>query len=144
MARMIRTEIEIAASPERVWQILTDFGSYPEWNPFIRSVKGKACRCARLVARIQPPGSKGITMRPTIIRIDPNHQLRWYGCLWLPWLFDGEHVFTIEPIDSGKVRFIHCERFTGVLVPFVWKSLNNGTRKGFEEMNQALKSRAEQ
>ncbi len=38
----IETEIEIAASPERVWSILMDFSAYPEWNPFIRSLSGVA------------------------------------------------------------------------------------------------------
>jgi uncharacterized protein YndB with AHSA1/START domain len=32
----LHTEIEIDASAERVWDILTDFASYPQWNPFIR------------------------------------------------------------------------------------------------------------
>ena len=38
--RELHTEIEIAAPPERVWAVLTDFGSYPEWNPFIRQISG--------------------------------------------------------------------------------------------------------
>jgi hypothetical protein len=37
----INTEIEINASAEKVWQLLTDFAAYPQWNPFIRSVNGK-------------------------------------------------------------------------------------------------------
>ncbi|MHB8211958.1 MAG: SRPBCC family protein [Acidithiobacillus sp.] len=31
--RQVETEIEIAASPERIWSILMDFSAYPEWNP---------------------------------------------------------------------------------------------------------------
>lgn len=37
----INTEIEINASAEKVWQLLTDFAAYPHWNPFMRSIKGK-------------------------------------------------------------------------------------------------------
>jgi len=37
----LRTEIEIQASPEKVWQILMDFDKWPEWNPFIHTVVGK-------------------------------------------------------------------------------------------------------
>jgi uncharacterized protein YndB with AHSA1/START domain len=38
----LRTEIEIAASPQRVWKILTEFERYEEWNPFIRKAAGRA------------------------------------------------------------------------------------------------------
>ncbi len=36
----ISTEIEINASPERVWQVLTDFPSLPDWNPFLQTAEG--------------------------------------------------------------------------------------------------------
>ena len=32
----LHSEIEINAPVERVWEVLTDFASYPRWNPFIR------------------------------------------------------------------------------------------------------------
>jgi uncharacterized protein YndB with AHSA1/START domain len=37
----LHTEIEINGPAERVWAVLTDFASYPEWNPFIRQVSGE-------------------------------------------------------------------------------------------------------
>ena len=36
----LHTEIEIDASAERMWAVLSNFSSYPQWNPFIRSVIG--------------------------------------------------------------------------------------------------------
>ena len=33
----IEAEVLIHASPEATWAVLTDFDSYPEWNPFIRA-----------------------------------------------------------------------------------------------------------
>src|SRR4051794_25262595 len=35
-------EIEIQAPPERIWEILTDFGAYPQWNPFMPRLDGEA------------------------------------------------------------------------------------------------------
>ena len=38
--KQIRTEVEIESSPDRIWQVLTDFAAFPGWNPFIKSVTG--------------------------------------------------------------------------------------------------------
>ena len=38
MAKEIKTEILINATPEKVWSILTSFDNYPNWNPFIKSI----------------------------------------------------------------------------------------------------------
>jgi len=52
--RELRTEIEIDAPPERVWDVLTDFGAYPEWNEFITSIKGEPTVGSRLLVHIEP------------------------------------------------------------------------------------------
>ena len=36
----ILTTIDIETSADRVWQILTDFAAFPQWNPFIRRATG--------------------------------------------------------------------------------------------------------
>jgi len=141
--REIRTEIEIAAPAERVWQVLTDFAAFPQWNPFIPRLSGEARRGAALSVHLQPPGGRGITLRPTVLAAEPNRELRWLGRLALPGLFDGEHRFAIEPLGANRVRFVQEERFTGVLVP-LFRGILAATRRGFGEMNGALKARAEQ
>ena len=140
----LHTEIEIQAPPERVWQLLTDFADFPQWNPFIRRISGEAKAGARLEVHIQPSGAKGMTFRPKVLRLEPNVELRWLGRLLIPGLFDGEHIFAIEPLGADKVRFVQREIFKGVLVPLFARQLDTDTRRGFEEMNQALKTRAEQ
>jgi hypothetical protein len=139
----IRTEIEIGATPERVWAILLDFPSHSEWNPFVRSVKGDAKVGERLTVFIRPQGGKGMTFRPAVLTVIPNSELRWLGRVLLPGIFDGEHYFQITQLGPGRVRFVQGEKFSGVLVPFVKSSLDGGTKAGFVAMNQALKSRAE-
>ncbi len=139
----VHTEIEIDAPAGRVWRVLTDFAAYPEWNPFVRRGEGEVRVGARLHVTIQPPGGKGMSFRPTVLVVDPDRELRWLGHLWIPGLFDGEHSFVIEPLGEGRVRFIQRERFGGLLVPLLSKMLDVETRRGFEEMNRALKMRSE-
>jgi hypothetical protein len=140
----LRSEIEIQASAERVWELLTDFASYPQWNPFIRRASGTARPGERLEVFIQPPGARGMTFRPNVLIAEPNRELRWLGHFLIPGLFDGEHIFTIEPLGTQRVRLVQREIFTGWLVPFFARKLDTHTRRGFEEMNRALKARAEQ
>ena len=140
----LRSEIEIQASAERVWQLLTDFPSFPQWNPFIRKASGNIRAGERLEVNIQPSGASGMTFRPTVLKAEPNRELRWLGHLLISGLFDGEHIFTIEPLGESRVRFTQREVFTGLLVPLFARGLDTDTRRGFEEMNQALKARAEQ
>ena len=139
----IHTEIEVNAGAEKVWRVLTDFAAYPDWNPFVRRVEGEVNVGSRLHVYVRPSGSTGMSFRPTVLVADPNREFRWLGHLWLPGLFDGEHSFLIEPLGEGRVRFVQQERFVGLLVPLLSKMLDGDTRHGFEEMNRALKLRAE-
>ena len=134
------TEIEIEASPQQVWQVLTDLKSFSQWNPFIRSAKGKLEVGSQLEVLIQPPGASQMMFRPRVLIVETNREFRWLGSLLVPGIMDGEHIFIIDRIAENKVRFRHSEQFKGLLVPFLWKSLDTNTRQGFNEMNVALKN----
>ena len=109
----------------------------------MREISGIPKVGERLRVFIQPPGGKGMVFKPTVLRSDVNRELRWRGRLLMPGLFDGEHYFRIEPIDKNRVRFIHGENFSGLLVKLFASSLDEGTTEGFKAMNAALKERAE-
>lgn len=140
----LHSEIEIQASDERVWKLLTDFASFPKWNPFIRKVSGEVKQGERLKVHIQSSDGGNMRFQPTIFKVEPNRELRWLGHFLLPGLFDGEHIFLIEPLGENRVRFVHREIFKGKLVPLFASQLDKDTKRGFEEMNQALKVQAEQ
>jgi hypothetical protein len=139
----LRTEIEIQASPERVWQILTDLAKYPEWNSLITRAIGKAEVDARVDITV-PSGSKEMILHCTVIKEEPNRELCWKYHVILPGLFRGEHSFIIEPTGANQVHFINREVFNGLLVPLQAKDIDTNSRRGFEAMDRALKARAEQ
>jgi hypothetical protein len=85
----------------------------------------------------------GITLRPTVLAVDAARELRWLGHFLVRGLLDGEHHLAIEPLGASRVRFVQEERFSGLLVPLLAKSLDTHTLPGFEAMNRALKARAE-
>lgn len=138
----IKTEVEIAATPETVWNELTDLGSFSTWNPFMVEASGDPVTGSRLEVRMQPPGGSAMTFRPTVTESTAPMRFEWLGSLLVRGLFDGRHRFELEGVGSGT-RLIQSEQFTGILVPLLRKSLETRTRAGFESMNSALKEQVE-
>ena len=140
MALHLTTKIDIDATPEAVWAVLSDLPSYPNWNPFIREASGTLAEGEQLELEIQPTRGRAMRFKPTVLAAEPGRELRWLGRLLVRGVFDGEHRLAIEPAAGGS-RFIQEERFTGVLVPLLARSLRRGTLPGFERMNEALRAR---
>ena len=138
----ITTEIDIAAPAREVWAVLMDFGSYGEWNPFIIGLEGRPEVGARLEARLQPPGGKAMTFKPTVTAIEEERFFQWLGKVGFNGVFDGRHSFRLNPTEHGT-RFEHSEQFTGILAGPVIKKIGDSTDAGFTAMNEALKARVE-
>jgi hypothetical protein len=144
MPKEIKSSIEIAAAPEEVFRVLSDFPDYPSWNPFIVSITGEPREGEGLVVITRPPGSIEMRMNARIAKLEEPRELRWKTRLGLPGLFDGEDIFSIEPSGEGRVSFTHKKVFKGIFSPFFSKKLKDTTTRGFDEMNQALKRRVEE
>ena len=140
MRHEIRTEIDIEAPPDEVWAQLTDLDSYAAWNPFITTAKGAPAPGRRLSLRMQPAGGRAITIRPRVTAASPGSVLEWLGHLGVPGIFDGRHRFELSATPSGT-HVVQREEFRGVLVRPLRRSLDTGTRAGFEAMNAALRRR---
>jgi hypothetical protein len=143
LRKELTSSIDINASPEEIWSVLTDFANFHSWNPFMRWIKGDLRKGAKLEVRIQPTGARGTTFKPTVLNVDPPRELRWIGHLWIKGLFDGEHILRIEPIGNDKARFYQKEIFNGLFVRLLAKGLDKDTLRGFNEMNEALKEKVE-
>jgi hypothetical protein len=143
MARQLQAEVEVQASPERIWEILTDFAAYHQWNPFIVQAAGHAVPGSRLELHMRLPGRRTTVFRPAVLDAEPGRRLRWLGRVLVPGLFDGEHSFTIEPAGPDRVRVRQHEEFRGLLAPLVLAMIAGPTKEGFRQMNMALKDRVE-
>jgi len=142
MSTELRTAIDIDAPAGAVWSVLADLAAYPDWNPFIVRAEGEVAVGGKLTLSMQPVGARRTTVRPTVLEVDPGRRLRWRGTLGFATVFDADHTITLEERPGG-VRLTQAERFRGLLVPLLARSLRNHTLPAFDAMNLALKRRVE-
>jgi len=140
--KSLHAAIDIDAPAERVWQVVSDFGKYADWNPFIVRAAGAVRVGERLDITISAPGMKPVTFRPRVLDVEPGRLVRWKGEFKLPGLFDGRHALIVDALDGGRSRFTTHEDVTGLLLPFAGRVMT-ASQQGFELMAQALKKRAE-
>jgi uncharacterized protein YndB with AHSA1/START domain len=84
----------IAASPERVWAVLTDGEAYREWNPEILGVEGRIALGARITARVRLGDGAVRAVPQRVVALDPPRRMEWVGGLPLG-LFVGRRTFTV-------------------------------------------------
>jgi hypothetical protein len=139
----IVTKIEINAPPSRVWQVLSDLEKYPTWNPFIKKISGLLARNEKLEVHMPDPRGGTMILTPTVLVAERDRELRWLGRSEGD-VFNGEHCFLIDPIENNnKVHFSQSEKFTGSMVASLEAWLDTAVKQNFEDMNRALKQRAE-
>ncbi|HMS70689.1 MAG TPA: SRPBCC domain-containing protein [Saprospiraceae bacterium] len=139
MSKEIKTSIIIQASPESVWEVLTSFEAYKDWNPFIKSIKGDA-----VVGKTITVSFGKMTFKPIVLVYDKNQKFEWVGHLFFKGIFDGKHTFELRDNGDGTTTLLQSETFKGVLVPFLGKMLRDEVPANFKSMNEALKKRVEE
>ncbi len=145
MARELRASpIHIQASPAQIWAILSDFESFPAWNPFIRRASGEIVTGQKISVNLRLYGKTLVPFKPTITMSEAPNELRWLARMGPAGVFDVERFFIIEAGPDGGSTFHQGEDCTGFLAPIALKTgLESRILAGYERLNQALKKRAE-
>ena len=142
--RLIKTETLIKADPERVWAEMTDFASFPDWNPFVRKAQGRLEPGEQLKIQLRLDHGLPMTFRPRVTVVEPGRELRWLATLGRPGVFDVDRAFQITPHEGG-VRFVMSEECTGWLTPVLFATnLEAQLYRGYDAFNEALRKRVEQ
>lgn len=109
------TSIDIAASPERVWAVLSDVERWPDWTPSMRSVKRLDTGPLAMGSKVRVHQPK---LRPgnwVVTRLEPGRGFDWVTCS-LGLTVTGRHW--IDPIAAGS-RVTLSIQFVGMLAPLI-------------------------
>lgn len=137
--KVFEAQIEIDAPIDVVWQHLTDFASYPEWNPYILSAEGELKQGA--LVRFTVAGLP-MTLTAPIVSLVENQELIWEARSPIPGM-KPRYIRRLEKIDANRTRFINREEFTGWAVPLMSPMMNITGKPYFPKTCAALKRRVE-
>jgi uncharacterized protein YndB with AHSA1/START domain len=131
-----QAEIEVAAPPEVVWEVLSDFEAWPSWNPGIRwaSIEGPVAEGTRFRWRAGPS-----TITSTLERIERLQKIAWSGrTLGIR----AVHVWEMKRRDGGTL--VRSEESWAGLLPTLLRGRMGRTLKAsLDEGLQHLKVEAE-
>jgi len=132
-----RTEIEIAAPPEAVWDVLTAFNRWPTWNPEVKSI---AIREPVVVGSTFRWKAGPSTVTSTIQRLEPPRLIAWSGRTL------GIRAIDIFHLDArgGSTLVREQESWSGLVAHLLRKPLQRTLDRSLENGLCRLKAAAEQ
>jgi hypothetical protein len=144
MAHEVTTSIEIAATPDHVWAVLSDLPSYPRWHPVFLSVTGQLAAGSTLtITTTHPASGRTITGKVKVRDVEPDRELRWVSKM--AGVTISERVFALSPDGAGTL-LMQSQTYRGLggqrggrLTLTAISRIENA----FEAINQAIKQQAE-
>jgi hypothetical protein len=130
------SEIEIAAAPEAVWDVLTAFERWPSWNRDVKSISVEGPVAEGLVFRWKAgPG----TITSTVRLVEPPRRLAWTGkTLGIKAI----HFWHLEPRE-GKAFVRTEESYEGVVARLLRGSLQKTLDAALADGLRSLKAEVE-
>ena len=130
------SEIEIAAAPETVWEVLTDIDRWPTWNPDIKSMSLQGGVAEGSVFRWKAGPGK---ITSTIRRVQPPRLIAWTGKTFG---IKAIHFYRLEP-RNGKTFVRTEESFEGIAARLMRRSLQKTLDKALADGLRYLRTESE-
>ena len=138
----IQEQTIVNASPETVFNIITDLGRYEEWNPWIVKASGTVEE-GRLIKVKAKMGDRIISVQHRILISKPNIEFRWCDVGWFTKFAYGERSRFMKSLANGGVEYRVDLTVTGFLWWFVKLVYGKSMEAGLKAETNALKERAE-
>jgi hypothetical protein len=135
--------VVINAPAATVWQVLTDLGRYPEWNPF--TVRAESTlEIGSAVDLYIPRGQKMMKQTFVLEVFDPPKEIAWRLPRMLhKAVFNAYRVQKVTPLDDERCTYQTSDTFDGWIAGKLYRSQSGWVLKNFNRLAGALKERSE-
>ncbi len=129
----------IAASPDKIWKILTDAPNFPNWEPGVTRIEGTIALGEKITVYTKLSPNRAFPV--TVSEFVPGKKMVWSSAMPLG-LFRGARTFTLTPKGKGQVEVVTREEFSGLLLPLIGRTIPD-LSESFRNFAAGLKKQAE-
>ena len=130
----------IRATPDTIWEILTDGPSYSTWDNGVVRVEGRILPGETIKVASEANPDRNFPVK--VSAWQPGESMEWSGGMPLG-LFRGVRTFSLRPGGDGSTEFTVREEYTGPLLGLIWRTIPD-LGPSFAKFAEGLKRHAEQ
>ena len=141
----VYTEIEIHATREQVWSVLTDFEKLSDWSSSFQNliVEGSFETGVKATSYYKSPiPGHELKFEHHLIEVVQGVSFGWSDPLGFAGMTD-HHIFKLETLDNGHTKFVQTDGVTGGASRFLGHLVANNMEGQYRKFNQELKARVE-
>jgi hypothetical protein len=139
----LERQVEIDASADVVWEVVTDLAAWPDWNPFVVACRSTLAVGDPIAMRVRMAAGPAWPQRERVLVHEPGRRLCWGVADWPTALLASERCQEVEPLGPDRARYRSRFALRGVLEPVVRALFGRRIERGLEAMTEALRRRAE-
>lgn len=142
MQRAVEHRIGVQAPAEIIWEIVSDFSTWGDWNPTHPFAQGQMKIGTPLTLHHALPGEPVRVIQPVVQDWVPYEQLHLRASR-LGGFVTSIRYLEIEQMGPASSTFSNGELFMGLLVRWVSREERRKLKAAFSQMGEALRDRAE-
>ncbi len=136
--------VDINAPARVVWEVLTDFERYHEWNTFCPGIRCSGEINAPVEMQVRVTGTDTIVpVLEYLVAWEPEQLLSWEQRPVPENKDAARRDQYIEAIDAERCRYFTTDQFLGVNDDTIMRTHGEWVKQGFDQVAREVKQRAE-
>lgn len=134
----IKTSIIINATPEKVWEALTDFEKLNTWSSSFQGLEGDFSKNGKIEVIFKSPFGGQSKMKKKLFQFEEEKSFGWTGVFLLG--MNDNHIYTIKELPDEQTEFIQTDSLQGGASFLFGRVLEKQMQKAYEVFNKELKT----
>lgn len=143
MAFVIDIVVDIEAPAERVWQVITDFPRYAEWNTFVVACRSTLRPGDPIDMLVQLGGSRPRRQHEWVRTHTPGREFGYGMKPVVLGALRSHRSHTVTTLSPDRTAYASHFELAGWLQPMVTAVFGRNLRHGFAAMTAGIKEQAE-